>query len=687
MNLVNEVPNKDEVTADIDTYYQDAITSMEEWERKYDNAIRLVTLDPEEKQKNFPIENASTVMMPFILEAAIDFHSRAVADLVYAPKLASCKVINATDFSIPPELEGTPEGEQVKQLISIQQAQQNNAIEARSERVETYLNYQLTKKIPSWRKTQDKLLLMLPTVGTVFKKVFYDPDIKGVRSEMVAPDRLKFDHSCDCFEDVRHKFLDMDLDKNELISRIRGDGWDIEESDLGDDEVFRFCEALTWIDMDEDGLEEPYICIYWKDQSKLVSVVPNYDEDSITYNDAGDVVSVTPIDYYIQYTFMPDPAGGCMGMGWGILLSDMFDTINTNVRQLLDAGTLSNVASNSGFIDVGMGTDRMQSGAETIEMGRFKKMKLPTGKSLRESVVQLPFAGVQPALFQLLDYLVNQARGLTVSAYNVEANSGEAAQLYLARLQQGLKVPNTIVMRVYECATEEFRRIARLNYEHYDNEMYSNVINQPGNMQADFNYEDCDVTPVANPTQGSDIERIAKAQSVYEIALQSQDMNQYEAKKRLFEAMGVDNIEEVLPEPDPNYVDPMQSLLMQQKAAEMELYNREISIRERNAATKELELAIKYEEMLTDIDKTESETTKNYAQTIETLAKTSRENALAAMDRAKLIEESFFNKPEGGLNAATNNQRRNVPMVGQQGNEGLPINPQGGFGGVPEGAL
>lgn len=671
INLVDKVEDIDKVKSDLDGYYQEADSSMEDWNRKFENAIKLVTLKCDEGQKNFPIENASTVMSPFVLEAAMDFHSRSVADLVYSPKLVNAK-INGAPLEFTPT---TPEEEAVADQIEALLQAEREERENRAERVSTYMNYQLTRKIPSWRKTQDKLLLQLPTVGTVFKKVYYDPDIKGVRSEMVRADKLKFDHSADDFADVRHKFLDMELSKSEVISRIRGDEWDIEETELsGDDECYKFYEALTWIDIDGDGLEEPYVCVYWVDRSKIVSIKANYDEDCITYNDNEEIVNIEPIDYYLQYIFMPDPAGGCMGMGWGILLSDIFESINTNLRQLIDAGTLSNIASNSGFIDVGLGgKDRQQSGTENIEMGRFKKVQLPAGKSMRESIVQLPFQGVQPALFQLMEYLVNQARNLTVSAYGVEANSGEAAQLYLARLQQGLKQPNSIIMRVYECATDEFTRIAKLNYEHYDNDYYSKVLNIPADMQRDFNYEDCDITPVANPHQGSDVERIAKAQAVYEMSQTNQSFNQWQAARDLLDAMGVSNIDEVLPEPDPNYQDPMQTMLMQQKAAEMELYNRELTAKERKVAIDELKVAMDYEAMLADLDKTESETTKNYADVIEKMAKVSRESAMDAMSRISAIEESFFRPAEGG----NDDERRDGDMVRRESNQAIPLQTRG----------
>lgn len=679
LNLLEDVPNIDEVATTLQDELQEAQASMKDWARKYKRALDLASLNPEAKEKTFPFQGASTAMMPFILEAAFDFHARSVGDLVYSDQLVSAKIHGGnTDIPEPPP-NAPPELVQEFSVLALEIQKANDAIVRRGERVQEYMNYQLTYLIPKWRTIQDKLLLMLPIVGTIFKKNYYDSDIKQQRSEMVTPDRLIFNHKFDDFSEARYTFEPMELNKNEVVSNIRGMDWDIPENEL-DDDTYEFYECQVWIDLDGDGLEEPYIAIWWSDRSKIVSVRANYDEDCITYNDKDEVVNVEPLDHYIQYTFIPDPAGGCMGLGWGILLGDMFEAINTNVRQLIDAGTLQNVSANSGLIDTGVASprgNRIQSGPIEVQMGELTKIQSPAGRSLRESVVQFPFAGPSAQLFQLMQALVDSARQLTVASYSAEGHAGEAAELYLARLQQALKQPNSIVMRVYHCMAAEFNHIAKLNYRHYDQELYTKVLDTRASMEADFNYDDCDVAPVANPAQGSDIERIAKAQAVYKMSFENPGINKYEASYRLLDAMNVPDIDTVLPEPDPNYRDPMEVMMMQQKAAEMELYNRELLTKEKRLALEEIELGIKYETALADLDKTESETTKNYAQSVEIMAKTQREQALAAMDRIKVLEERFLTAEGGAINGSreteisTNNTGRTPDLAVIESDESL----------------
>lgn len=329
-NLVDQIPDIDKVSQDLQEGLQTAKQSMTEWLEKYKKAIDLATLNPETKEKTFPFEGASVIMHPAILDAMTEFHALTTPDLVYADKVTHIK-INGDDVEVPNVPE--PSEEELAQMMPEEQQQvsmafaeasqmaaaiagQKEALVARGERVETFMNYQLSNLIPKWRKTQDKAMLMLPCVGTLFKKVYYDTDIKQVRSELVTPENLIFDHNCDDFSEVNETYEPMELSRNDVISKIRGDDWDIDESDLNDDQkTFKFYECQVWADMDEDGLSEPYIAIWYEQESKIVSVRANYDEDSINENDEGEVINVEPIEYYIQYTFMPDPAGGCMGMG------------------------------------------------------------------------------------------------------------------------------------------------------------------------------------------------------------------------------------------------------------------------------------------------------------------------------------------------------------------------------------
>jgi len=161
---------------------------------------------------------------------------------------------------------------------------------------------------------------------------------------------------------------------------------------------------------------------------------------------------------------------------------------------------------------------------------------------------------------------------MTNAAVNVEANAGEAASLYLARLQQGLKVPNSITMRVYSAAKKEKQKIGLLNHKHFDDEVYNRVLDeeQTFSMEQDFNPEDCDIALAADPAQGSDIERVQRAQAVLEEAKTqpSQVINLRLAYIDWLEAMKTPNIEELAPEPDPNAQDPQQQMMIAQMQME-----------------------------------------------------------------------------------------------------------------------
>ena len=440
-NIVDNLENPDECAQKTLDLYHKACQSMEKWQKKYDRALNLAKLqamagDHEIDSKDFPFEGASIAMLPYVLEAMLDFSGRAAPELVWAKEIVSCKLY----------------GEQTAEK------------EARGERVADYMNYQLTEGIPNWRDDQDKALMALPCVGTCYKMPSFDYDKKRVKSDLYLADEIKFDMACKSFEDAPDKFIERKYSKNEVLAYVRGEqGWQLDEEDLSEDQdYFEFIEAYTWVDLDDDGIKEPYIAIIWKEQEKVVALYPYYDEDTINYNDSGDVICIETLDSIKQYKFLPDPEGGPMGMGWGILLGPMFESINTNLRQLIDAGTLSNTASNSGLIAMdttsGMGNS-VQSGPIEVQLGQLTPVPVRGGQSLSQNVVQFPFAGPNPTLFQLMEYLIQSARQMANAAINVEANAGEAATLYLARLQQGLKVPNSITMRVYNAAQKEFNKI------------------------------------------------------------------------------------------------------------------------------------------------------------------------------------------------------------------------------------
>ena len=609
--------------------------------------------DVEIEEKSFPFEGASLVMMPYILEAMLDFSSRAASELVWTDNIVHAKVYG----------------------------ENSESKEDRAKRVTDYSNYQITEMIPNWRDNQDKGLLILASPGTFYKKTYYDTEIQEVCSELCLADEVVFDHGYKSFDSAPDKFYPCKYTRNEVIGFIRGDQeWVIDESELEEDKNdFEFIEAYTWIDVDEDGLKEPYIALIWKEKERIVALYPNYDEDTITEDD--EIIKIDAVECFTQYRFLPDPEGGPMGLGWGILLGPMFDAINTNVRQLIDSGTVSITAANSGLISQSLASGRgnaVQSGPIEVQLGQLTPVPNHGGGNLRDNIVQFPFAGPNATIFQLMDYLVTSSRSMTNAAINVEAQAGEAASLYLAKLQQGLKVPNSIMMRVYSCARAEFKKIAALNYKHYDDDKYNRVLDleESASMEKDFNPEDCDIRMVADPSQGSDIERAQRAQAVYMMANEQkqQVINYRESVIDLLEAMKTPNIEDLAPEPDPNAVDPMQQLFFAQQAAEMEMRKEDQALRAQEIMLKKQKIALDAAKEMSalglEADKQEAEITKIYSETLKNLVDAGIASGRQALEAAENIEERFIGD-KSGRQVPSNNQGPAGNMAGQPGNQNV----------------
>jgi len=668
-NLVDELENQETgltnsgVTAKILELYQEADESMDKWRKKYKRALSLAKLqamsgDVEINEKNTPFEGASLVMLPYILEAMLDFSSRAAGELVWADNIVKAKVY----------------GEKTDEK------------EARADRVSKYSNYQISEMMPDWRTDQDKGLLILASPGTFYKCSYFDYDTQEVCSELCLADEIIFNHNYKSFDKAPDKFRKCEYTRNEVIGFIRGSqDWLIDESDLEEDEnIFEFIKCYTWIDLDDDGLKEPYIATIWEEKNKIVCLYPYFDEDTITMSDDDEIIKIESLDCFTQYRFLPDPEGGAMGMGWGILLGSMFDSINTNMRQLLDAGTIANSSANSGLISQSLASGRGNATeAAPIELiiGQLTPVSNHGSGSLRDSIVQMPFSGASPVLFQLMEYLISSSRSMTNAAVNVEAQAGEAASLYLARLQQGLKIPNSIIMRVYDCAKKEFQKISKLNYKHYDDEKYNRVIDEDKSysMEQDFNPEDCDIRMTADPTQGSDIERVQRAETVYQMAKDpqqpSQVINYRDSVLGVLEAMNVPNVDQLAPEPDPNQKDPMQELMIAQSMAEMEITQGNLDVRKQELSLKKMKMAMDSAKEQVQLglmnDKQEAEIFSKYAAGLKSL---SDAGMAVSLDAIKQIEERFIGDNRGGQ-IPQNNPSPTGNMDGQPSDTGLPPMP------------
>lgn len=630
-NLVILLEDNKQATADTIDLFDKAKESMSKWLKKYKRAINLAKLqamsgEQEITEKSFPFEGASLAMLPFVTEAMLDFNARSAPELVWSENIVAAKIYGKKD----------------------------DEKEARADRISKYINYQLSEEMPNWRDEQDKNLMILPCIGTAYKKTRFDYDKKEVRSDLYLADQIIFDMNYNNFYDAPDKFIERKYTRNEVIGFIRGEQeWDLKEDGLEDKkDSFEFIEAYTWIDLDDDGLKEPYCQIICTETEKTVALYPYYDEDTIHYNDKDEIISIEDTECFTQYRYLPDIEGGPMGLGWGILYGPMFDSINTNLRQIIDATTLSIVASNSGLVSIdttgGMGNS-LQAGPIDVIMGQLTPINV-RGGNLSDSVMQMPFSGPSATALALMEYLITSARTMTNASVNIESIPGEAAALYMARLKQGLKVPNSITMRVYSAAKKEKEKIALLNYKHYDSEKYNRIIDEESdyNMQLDFEQEDCDIRLAADPAQGSDIERVQRAEAVLTRADMDQNniINKREATLNWLEAMDHPNIEEIAPEPDPNARDPQQELMFAQMAMEAELKKKDQELRQSGQRLQEQKLAMQAAKEMAELglssDEQEAKITKMYAETLKILVEAGIASGEQAMEAAAQIEERFI---------------------------------------------
>ncbi|MGI9251825.1 MAG: hypothetical protein ACR2PR_11645 [Pseudohongiellaceae bacterium] len=632
-NLVDELGNMhNDVAGEVRRLYDLAKDSMSEWRKKYEKALKLSKLEPEAAHKTFPFEGASNIIMPFVLETMLDFHSRTVPELVWRDKIVAMKT----------------------------NGRENKEKDARAKRTGMYMNYQVKEDMPEWRTEQDKMLLQLPCVGTAFKETYFNATGEKVNSDLLMADEVVFDHKSRTFQEAMDLFVPCKFTRSEVIEHIRGEQqWQLDEEDFPDrnmhPEDFDFIRAFTWIDLDGDGLPEPYRVIYYPEKEMIAAVFPAYDEEGIHTNDDGDITKVERMDIFTQYRFLPDPEGGPMGMGWGILLSDMFDAINTTFNQMIDAGTLSNLAGNSGLIDAQMSGstnrgNRQQAGPIDVTMGELTPITTG-GKSLRDGIVQFPYSGPNMTLYQLTEYMITQLRQMTNSALNMDSNSQEAAVMYLARLQQGLKVPNSIVMRVYDCAKMEFKRIAMLNFKHHNSAKYNRVLDEPQevNMRNDFNPEDCDISTAVDPSQGSDVEQQSRADILLQEA--KEDPNNILNKRAIYlqwlEAFGIPNPEEIAPEPS-GEPDPMQQIMMANLQREASLEERKQKLEEVKVELDRYRVALEVTKDMAangiKVDMQEAEIAHKYAETFKLLWEIGMLNDGDAASTVKGIEQQFIDK-------------------------------------------
>ena len=315
-------------------------------------------------------------------------------------------------------------------------------------------------------------------------------------------------------------------------------------------EAEEFIEQLCRCDLDGDDYPEPYIVTVHKETQKVVRVVAAYDMDTVRVH--GDqIIAADPCPYLIHYQFMPSMDGGFFGTGMGMLLGDISETVNSTLNMIMDSGHIASLGA--GFI--GTQDFRIKGGTKRLRPGEYKLVN-HSGDDVRKGIVDLTFPGPSPVLFQMLGMLIDAGREIASVS---DVMTGEAGQANLpvgtvmALIEQGHMVFTASYKRIFRSLMDEFELIAKLNRKNLSPEKYMAMLDDAEEIampQADFDLSDMDIQPVADPKAVTSMQKMGRAQFLLELA-QGGMIDGGEAIKRVLEAAAIDNVEDLMPKPDP----------------------------------------------------------------------------------------------------------------------------------------
>jgi hypothetical protein len=527
------------LSSDLRDKIDDDKESREDWEETISKGLKLLGVNYEER--NEPFLGASGVHHPLLSEAVTQFQAQAYKEMLPAGGPVKAQVLGAA----------------------------NKMLEDQAQRVKDFMNYQITEVMEEYDPDTDQMLFYLPLTGSTFKKVYFDAGKQRAVSKFVPAEDLIVPYSAsdlNTAERVTHVvrmtenelrklqvadvYRDIDLQAGEEDddSSIRATGNELQgvRPSYGND-IHTLLEIHTELDLEgfEDlspegeptGVKLPYIVTLDEDSGQVLSVVRNYRE-------------MDPLrrkrQYFTHYKFLP--GFGFYGFGLLHTIGGLSRAATSILRQLVDAGTLSNLPA--GFKARGV---RIRNDDEPLSPGEFRDIDAPGG-DLRNALMPLPYKEPSGTLAQLLGVIVDSGRRFAqvADAKVSDVNSQAPVGTTVALIEQGSKIISSIHKRLHYGQKNEFRLLAEV---FADNPVpYPYFVGQgvPAEiMQQDFDGR-VDILPVSDPTIFSMSQRLSLAQTQMQLASQAPQMhNMYEAYRRMYDALDIKNIDAILPPPPP----------------------------------------------------------------------------------------------------------------------------------------
>ena len=542
-NLADILPEDilEPIGGDLVNNYMDYKASRKDWEKSYTEGLDLLGFKYESRTE--PFQGASGATHPVLAEAVTQFQAQAYKELLPS------------------------DGPVRTQVIGLK----NPGTEQQAQRVKDYMNYLIMDEMKEYEAEFDSMLFHLPLAGSTFKKVYYDVPLGRVVSKFVPADELVVPYTATSLDDAESVIHVIKMSENELRKQqVNGFYADVElappsnttQNDVEKKEreldgtkksgkpepIYTLLECHVNLDLEgfEDvgadnkptGIKLPYIVTVEEGSRTVLSIRRNYAPNDLKKN---------KIQYFVHFKFLPGL--GFYGFGLIHMIGGLSRTATTALRQLLDAGTLANLPA--GFKQRGV---RVRDEAAPIQPGEFKDVDAPGG-SLRDAFFPLPYKEPSPTLLQLLGVVVQAGqRFASIADMQMgETKQNAAVGTTIALLERGSRVMSAIHKRCYAAMKDEFKILAKVVAQYLPPEYPYDVVGGQRNVkQADFD-DRIDVVPVADPNIFSMSQRITMAQTELQLATsQPQLHNLYQVYRNMYEAIGVKNVDAILPPPAPN---------------------------------------------------------------------------------------------------------------------------------------
>lgn len=511
----------DKIGYDVEHKYKIDKQSRDEWERSANRAMDIAL--QVRKPKNYPFEGAANIKYPLVTVAALQFGARAYPAIVDGQRIVKAQVVGSDD-GIPQINPDTKEpmvdplsGEPVW-------AKPPGEKRAKADRVSRHMSYQLLNEMTEWEEDTDVLLHHIPIIGCAFRKVYRSGELARNKSEMVPAINLVVNQKVRSLDEAPVVTHEIYLYPHEIENKKRageyldvelGNAAPVDGADGSDEDApHMFLEQHRYLDLDEDGYREPYIVTVHKDSCKVVRIVANYDVNKIKDNGKR-ITLILKEQYFVKYSFIPDPKGGFYDIGFGKLLESLGETIDTTINQMLDAGHVQNAGG--GLIGTGV---RLKKNKLMTSPGQYHQVEV-TG-DIRSQVLPFDHKGPSTVLFQLLGLMIEAARDITATKDILTGDTGgktQTATTTLALIEQGLKVFTAIYKRIFRAMKDEFKLLFELNAKFIDEKQYFTFNDEQEVVEAsDYDIASMDVCPVADPSMVTDMQRQAQSQLLLQVA-------------------------------------------------------------------------------------------------------------------------------------------------------------------------